>query len=96
MGTSFREILGHRDSQAFRRRESDLNLNKSFVQDAAVRDVLTGAWAAFARSGDPGLGWAPLSDQTIPTFLNISGPNPIMDSSQNLADRMMVWQTVVG
>jgi len=65
--------------------------------DARVRDILTGAWASFATSGKPGLGWTPVqSDHTIPTYLNISGPNPTMDSSQDLADRMMVWQTVVG
>merc|ERR1719450_462592 len=68
----------------------DTETHKLSGDDAAVRDVLTGAWAAFAASGNPGLGWAPLNDQTIRTFLNISGPNPTMDSSQDVADRMMV------
>merc|ERR1712130_262996 len=87
----------------------DTETHKLSGDDAAVRDILTGAWAAFAASGNPGLGWAPLTDQSIPTFLNISltdqtmrtffnisGPNPTMDSSQDVANRMMVWQTVVG
>ena len=37
-----------------------------------------------------------VTDQTIPTFFNISGPSPTMDSSRKVADRMRVWQNVVG
>jgi len=74
----------------------DTETHKLSGDDIGVREVLTRAWTAFAASGNPGLDWTPVTDQTIPTFFNISGPSPTMDSSQEVADRMRVWHNVVG
>ena len=65
---------------------------------------MTGAWAAFATSGDPSLAGEGVLWQQVETsadggghtFLNISGPTPAMASSQDIADRMRVWQAVIG
>ena len=64
---------------------------------------MAGSWAAFASSGDPSLAEEGLLWQQSETmdgvgraFLNISGPSPAMDSSQDITDRMKVWQSVIG
>lgn len=65
---------------------------------------MTKSWAAFASTGNPslpeeGLVWQQV--ETAPggrgqTFLNISGPTPSMASSKAIADRMHIWQSVIG
>ena len=65
---------------------------------------MAGASAAFASSGNPslpeeGVVWQQVEtamDGGGHTFLNISGPRPAMASNQAIAERMKVWQSVIG
>ena len=69
--------------------------------DKAVRDLMVSAWTNFATYGDPtppnsGLSWTPLKSISDFQYWNISGPNPIMSSSEEILSRMNIWNEVIG
>ena len=74
---------------------------KSFNDnEAEIRDLMTTTWANFAKYGDPtppdsGLSWTPQAPGAPPQYLNINGPNPVMEYSQNIQDRMQLWKDVI-
>ena len=75
----------------------DLSFSKD---EELVRDVMTSSWTNFAIYGDPtppgsGLSWTPLSPDLLCNYWNISGPNPIMATSQEIMDRMSMWDHVM-
>ena len=67
--------------------KEDLDLNE---KDSAMRFTVTTAWTNFAKFGDPTppnskFTWTPRSSQDqAHHFLNISGPNPSMNTSQDI------------
>ena len=50
------------------------------------------AWTNFASNGTPGLSWTPLKVNSENEFLNISGTEPFMTTSQDLQTRMDLWR----
>ena len=60
------------------------------------------AWTNFAKYGDPtppdsGLTpWAPINADKEPLYWNIFGPEPIMDMSSYIQERMNKWEEVLG
>jgi len=81
--------------------EWDTESHKLSGDDAGVRNVLTGAWAAFASTGVPlDAVWEPVSswdENVLTSYLNISGPQPGMAEEGNLGfGRMAIWNSVVG
>jgi len=79
----------------------DTELHKLSGNDARVRDILTGAWAAFAETGKPlGDVWTPVTswdENVLSNFLNISGPEPGMaDGGEFGNGRMYIWNSVLG
>ena len=71
-------------------------------QDIIVQNIMTTAWANFAIFGDPtppgmsDFSWSPLQSVSDFQFWNISGPNPTMDHSVYLQNRMELWQQIIG
>ena len=51
------------------------------------------AWTNFASNGTPGLSWTPLKVNSENEFLNISGTEPFMTTSQELQTRMDLFDT---
>ena len=72
------------------------------AEDIEVKNVMVKAWTNFAKFGDPtppnsDFSWTPRSSQDqVHHFLNISGPNPTMDTSQDIEDRIAEWETIFG
>jgi len=69
--------------------------------DVSVSDMMTSAWANFATYGDPTppgskLSWSPSVPNSIDQYWNISGPVPVMATSQEIQERMKLWDQVVG
>ena len=70
------------------------------ADDIQVRNVVTDAWVNFAKFGNPtpsgsNFSWRPVDNPEKHNFWNISGPNPVMATSQEIQDRMNFWETVV-
>ena len=68
--------------------------------DAAVRELMTTLWTNFARNGDPtppdsGLSWTPLQANSEIKYLNISGTEPYMTTSQEIQYRMAFWELFI-
>ena len=60
--------------------------------DKAVREIMVDAWTNFAINGTPGYSWTPLKSNSENKFLNISGSEPFMTTSQELQTRMDLWR----
>ena len=60
------------------------------------------AWTNFAKFGDPtppdsGLKpWVPVYADIEPQYWNIFGPEPVMDMSSYIKERMTKWEEVLG
>ena len=69
--------------------------------DAAVTELMTSLWTNFATNGNPATGtgiiWTTPSRLFKPynQYLNISGLQPHMDSSQDIEDRMAFWDQLL-
>ena len=69
--------------------------------DAAVTELMTSLWTNFATNGNPatgtGITWTTPSRLFKPynQYLNISGPQPQMGSSQEIEDRMAFWDQLL-
>ena len=60
------------------------------------------AWINFASYGDPSPPtdaslppWNPVLPGLVRDYWNISGPVPLMDHSQEIQDRMSLWDQVL-
>ena len=71
-------------------------------EEIALRTTMVSAWTNFAKYGDPtppdsGLRpWEPIFAGKEPLYWNITGPEPIMDMSPILLERMEKWEEVLG
>ena len=71
-------------------------------EDIEVMNVMVQAWSNFAKFGDPtppnsNFTWTPRSSQDDKHhFFNISGSNPTMDTSQDVENRIAVWENIFG
>ena len=63
--------------------------------DSAVRNTMVTAWTNFAKTGNPGMSWEPQSVRSASQFWNISGPEPKMDTSSYIEERMLLWEQVL-
>ena len=68
--------------------------------DVAVSDIMTKAWTDFATYGDPTppgskFSWTPLETTSHFSFWNISGPNPEMEHSDYVQERMALWESLL-
>ena len=69
--------------------------------DLQVRDTMLSAWTDFATYGDPTPpgkfddSWTPLKDISYFQYWNISGPNPQMDQSDYIQERMQFWEKTI-
>merc|ERR1711976_1085478 len=68
--------------------------------DVAVSDIMTKAWTDFATYGDPTppgskFSWTPLETTSHFSFWNISGPNPEMEHSDYVQERMTLWESLL-
>ena len=72
------------------------------VEDALVRDFMTGTWSSFAKSGNP----APLDTDEMTTkwlrttvesklMLDISGSSPEMYMDEGIKRRMDFWMKLM-
>ena len=68
------------------------NSSMSTGINLAVRELMVDAWTNFASNGTPGLSWTPLKVNSENEFLNISGTEPFMTTSQELQTRMDLWR----
>ena len=69
-------------------------------EDATVRDIMISAWTNFAIYGDPtppdsDLSWTPLAPDSEHQYWNIFGSSPVMATSQELQERMALWDKVL-
>ena len=60
--------------------------------DKALRELMVDAWTNFAINGTPGISWTPLKADSENNFLNISGTEPFMTTSQEIQARMDLWR----
>ena len=68
--------------------------------DVAVSKIMTQVWTDFATYGDPTppgseFSRTPLETTSNFNFWNISGPNPAMEHSNLIQERMELWQTIL-
>ena len=68
--------------------------------DVTVSNIMTKVWTDFATYGDPtppgsDFSWTPLKNISNFNFWNISGPNPAMEHSDSIQERMELWQSVL-
>ena len=78
---------------------SDSNDNQN-INNHDVMELMTTAWTNFAKTGNPSppgsnFVWTPQSNNDQIQYLNISGPNPIMQSNQLIQDRMEFWDIIL-
>ena len=72
------------------------------AEEIALRNTMISAWTNFAKFGDPtppdsGLTpWAPIYADIEPQYWNIFGPEPVMDMSSYIKERMTKWEEVLG
>ena len=102
---SFSQLFGldkygvcHADDLLYLWQFKDFPLDEE--EDIQVRNVMTDAWVNFAKLGNPtpsgsNFSWRPVDNPEKHNFWNISGPNPVMATSQEIQDRMNFWETVV-
>ena len=57
---------------------------------------MTKNWISFATSGDPGLPWTPVGPEENQkfTFWNISSADPEMTYSEDIKERMELWDQI--
>jgi len=69
--------------------------------DTLVRNTLVNAWTNFAASGEPtstnvGSPWLKQTcSECVPTYWNISGPSPVMATSNAIDERMEFWNSLM-
>ena len=70
--------------------------------DEIVRGLMSSAWTNFAIFGDPtppgtsSFSWTPVDPNSeLQQYLNISGVNPTMTTSQEIQNRMKIWNEVM-
>ena len=70
--------------------------------DEIVRGLMSSAWTNFAIFGDPtppgtsSFSWNPVEPNSeLQQYLNISGVNPTMTTSQEIQKRMKIWDEVM-
>ena len=70
--------------------------------DEIVRGLISSAWTNFATFGDPtppgtsSFSWTPVDPNSeLQQYLNISGVNPTMTTSQEIQKRMKIWDEVM-
>jgi len=80
----------------------DSDTNTLTDTDLLVSERMVSAWANFAAFGDPtppsdtqDIVWLPASPGIF-QYLNISGPNPGMEYSDDIKDRMEFWTGLMG
>ena len=71
-----------------------------YGDDISVQKIMTQAWTDFATYGDPTppgseFNWTPLENISHFHFWNISGPNPTMDHSDTIQERMETWHNIL-
>ena len=71
-----------------------------YGDDIIVQNIMTKAWTDFAIYGDPTppgseFSWTPLDNISQFSYWNISGPNPTMDHSDYIQERMETWQHIL-
>ena len=87
----------------FERIQYDLNLGPlKLADDLIVRDIMASAWTNFAIYGDPtppgssDLSWTPVDPASgLQQYWNISGTKATMASSQEIQNRMNLWDEIM-
>ena len=71
-------------------------------EEIALRNTMVSAWTNFAKYGDPtppdsGLTpWSPIYADIDPQYWKIFSPEPVMDMSSYIQERMKKWEEVLG
>ena len=72
------------------------------ADDLLVRDIMASAWTNFAIYGDPtppgssSLSWTPVDSASgLQQYWNISGTKATMASSQEIQNRMNLWDEIM-
>ena len=73
------------------------------ADDLIVRDIMASAWTNFAIYGDPtppgsssSLLWTPVDPaSSLQQYWNISGTKPTMTTSQEIQNRMNLWDEIM-
>jgi carboxylesterase type B len=80
----------------------DSNTNALTGTDIEVSELMVSAWANFAAYGDPTppsdmleSAWLPVGKDNF-QYLNISGPSPQMEYSEDIGTRMQFWTELMG
>ena len=70
-------------------------------EEASIMNTIVTAWTDFAKYGDPtppdsGRSWIPQAPNSEQQYWNISGPEPHMDTSSYIQERMALWENILG
>ena len=77
------------------------NMEPLTPEEASIMNTIVTAWTDFSKYGDPtppdsGKSWIPQAPNSEQQYWNISGPEPHMDTSSYIQERMALWENILG